>query len=315
MTRSHVVARATVSALLAGIVLLTGCNREDPLAEQAPAAEPKNGEESTPTPTALAPKAYQRALNEATDDLRVRLTELSKADDPAELGKRLEQASVAAAAAAEELRPLTVPEEAAAAHDHLLTALDQLGADLGAVNAAVRDRQVCTTRAALADLGTSDAYASLPEARAALAELGYTVRLGNLKTPEPQTRRLPNGTLIRDPGSDSPGTLNIDNGGDTDAVITLASGKDPVLTIYVHKGKQASTDGVPDGTYTVFFSTGEDWDGKAMSFTRGCQFQKFDDQVTFTTTGGTYSVNSLTLHQVIGGNASTSEIDPSEFPG
>lgn len=309
MSRSHVIVRATAAALLSGTLFLAGCSETAPEADPGP-----TDQKSTPTPTVLAPKAYQRELNSSTEALRVALAGAGEAKDLPMLAKRLQQASRAAATAAEQLRPLPMPEDVQAEHGAFVTALDQLTADLGGVHTAVQDKRLCAPTSALAGLGGTKGYVDLPKAIAGLKAKGYPVRLGGLKAPATQNRRLANGTMILDSSSDALGTLEIDNGGDTDAVITVASGKKPVLTVYVRKGGNVSRDGIPDGNYAVFFSTGKDWDGKTQSFTRDCLFQKFDDPVVFTTTAGSYSVNSLTLHQVIGGNATTSKVDPGDFP-
>jgi hypothetical protein len=79
-----------------------------------------------------------------------------------------------------------------------------------------------------------------------------------------------------------------------------------------------TVDGIPDGTYEVFFTTGNDWDDVNQRFTRDCSFEKFDDPVEFTTRdledSIEYSIWELSL-ATLGGNAPTTLVDPGAFPG
>jgi len=76
--------------------------------------------------------------------------------------------------------------------------------------------------------------------------------------------------------------------------------------------------GVGDGTYKIFFTGGSDWDGKARSFARKCAFQQFDDKLTFRTirsaTQIRWSTWDISLQPVLGGNATTSDVDPNDYP-
>ena len=49
-------------------------------------------------------------------------------------------------------------------------------------------------------------------------------------------------------------------------------------------------------------------------FTRDCQFQKFDDPFTFTTTSAQATTDTITLTPVFDGTASVSEVDPNTYP-
>jgi hypothetical protein len=115
------------------------------------------------------------------------------------------------------------------------------------------------------------------------------------------------------------GALTIDNGGSDDAVITLALGKRPVYSVYVRKNKNYEVTGVRDGTYRVFYTTGEDWDAGTKSFSRNCDFERFEDSLKFRTTYSAtlirWSKWRISLQPAVGGNARTSPVSPGDFPG
>jgi hypothetical protein len=94
--------------------------------------------------------------------------------------------------------------------------------------------------------------------------------------------------------------------------------KSPAFSVYVRKGSKYTVKGIRDNTYEVFFTTGADWDTQKRTFTRDHTFQRFDDTLTFTTiktaTKIQWSTWTITLHSVIGGTASTREVNPNDFP-
>jgi hypothetical protein len=76
------------------------------------------------------------------------------------------------------------------------------------------------------------------------------------------------------------------------------------------KGKH-TVKGIKAGTYQVYTASGVDWDAKKKGFTRDCGFSKFEDDFKFDSAGVRWTI---TLEQVVGGNASTADVDPGEFP-
>ena len=90
------------------------------------------------------------------------------------------------------------------------------------------------------------------------------------------------------------------------------------ISVYVRKGKDHTVKGVPDGTYTVFFTGGSGWDDDARGFGRDCAFQKFEDPLPFKTTRTSTQVLwknwKVSLQKVIGGTARTNDVDPDDFP-
>ena len=128
------------------------------------------------------------------------------------------------------------------------------------------------------------------------------------------------GTVIRDTGQRSGlGELSIDNGTQFDGVAVLALSNDaPVRAVYIRSEESFTLEGIRDGVYYLFFTTGEDWDGDEAAFTKNPRFQRFEDPFDFetTTTGlsSQYTTWSVTLHPVVGGTADTLRVDPDEFP-
>lgn len=137
------------------------------------------------------------------------------------------------------------------------------------------------------------------------AGLTFTGRLVPPKADPPalQNRRGQNGAVLQRNGPRGRGTLEIKNGGGLDAVIAavVSDPKDPIASIYVGARSTAKITGLA-GTYQVFFKGGTDWDGQALTFTRDCSFQKFDDVFD---AGSNWSI---TITAVVGGNATSSDV-------
>ena len=134
--------------------------------------------------------------------------------------------------------------------------------------------------------------------------------------------RPANGKVLTNKVKGGRGELTIENGNDRDAVLVLArkaSPKKAVLVVYVRAGKDATVKGIKDGTYIVYYSIGTRWDSKSRAFTSDVERSRFEDTIRFKTTRTstmiTWSVWTLTLNTVIGGNAPTEDVDPGDFPG
>jgi hypothetical protein len=276
-------------------------------ATAAPEAEP------------VSPQEYQAALTTADGRLTQAFTQLSAARTP----KGAQDAAAAIGTAAEtgnsELAAITPPEAVAGAHQALLTALTDLSAAAGETQSAAGDRQVCTGGSATALLSRSPAVDAVRAAgqQLATADPGQAYAIGGKlpKDTADTTRRAKNGSYVKRTRGGS-GHLKIDNGGRADSVVSLVKSgtSKPAITVYVRGRSKFTVTGVRDGTYTVFMSNGQDWDPRARKFTRNCGFSKFDDTMKYTTTSRQYTIWSVTLNPVAGGNASTSGVDPDEFP-
>jgi hypothetical protein len=125
--------------------------------------------------------------------------------------------------------------------------------------------------------------------------------------------RLKNGSVLSRKGSGGPGVLVITNGNRREGVVKLVAGGKR-MSIYVAGGKTARVTNIPDGTFDVFFASGVSWDGKRNTFTRSCEFTRFERTMKFVSTGGQYTQFTITLNAVAGGNAPSKSIDPDDFP-
>lgn len=118
---------------------------------------------------------------------------------------------------------------------------------------------------------------------------------------------------------DGSGELTIDNGNDIPSVAVL-SGIHGVrmLAVYLAAHTKFTITGIPDGTYYLYFTMGEDWDSKSARFTRRVSFFRFDDSFAFETRpiegGEEYTVWNATLHPVPGGTADAPSVSEDDFP-
>lgn len=134
-----------------------------------------------------------------------------------------------------------------------------------------------------------------------------------------QNRSLPASKVLVSPVTNGTGTLKISNGTERDAYVKLveSSSRKLVAALYVKAKTDFTTEQIPDGIYELLFVTGEDWDAKAKSFTRGKSFTKFDNSLDFVTRqqadGTRYTIIEVTLNPVVNGNARLSGVDEQEF--
>ncbi|WP_371482434.1 hypothetical protein [Kitasatospora sp. NBC_00315] len=316
-TTGRAAARATgaAGALACAVLLLAACSSGGGgggaptparLADRGVAASP------APVPTPTAPP-YGSVLVKWINPLNTALAKLPPSGDLTAFGAALEEVRSAAASAGSGLELADEPPGVSTAHRQVLVALDSLVEHITKVQADIEDRSLCATGSALASFGQADALVTLPTALQSLAAAGYPSTLTVPQTGTLQQRALDNGTLVREGGRDGEGELTIENGGSSDAVLSLALDGKSVHSIYVGQGKNATLKGIEDGTYTVYFAGGTDWDPGTKAFTRNCGFSKFDDTMAFET-GRTYTTWTLTLQPTVGGNATTSDVPEGSYP-
>lgn len=111
------------------------------------------------------------------------------------------------------------------------------------------------------------------------------------------------------------GYLDVSNQTGSDGVVILVDenqSDQPVYAAYVRTNDSFRLEGIGNGVYKLYFSTGaaDSWDGDERKFTRGVRLQKFDDTFEF----GRYASWRVTLHGVVNGNASASGVPPGSFP-
>ncbi|MFD1365399.1 hypothetical protein [Actinoplanes sichuanensis] len=325
-TRARVVAGAVGVALVAGICLVPTLFRESDAdttsgtgdtttTSTTTATQPT--ETAAPTAAPLDPADFQASLDEANKQLSAAVGKLRSATSPRAVSSAADALAQTVSTQTSTLSALTAPESVSAAHRDLVSALSALESDLSEVSSAADSRSVCTGGSASAALSRAGGAADLRSAITALgaADPAAKYRFGSFlpAATKDQNRRKANGSyLTRTTGGS--GELKVDNGNNVDTVINLVKNgsKKPAVSVYIRGQKKVTTGRIKDGTYQVFMSSGADWDGKR--FTRNCQFSKFDSSFKFTTTSRQYTIWELSLKVRLGGNASSSDVDPDSFP-
>lgn len=232
------------------------------------------------------------------------------------LAGRLATAGHAADAAVARLGRIDPPRPVRAENARLVAGLRQLATDLGTVREAVGDQTLCATSVTLSSIDRRPGARELAVAAKALRTKGYRFAAAVPPAPAHGTPQPATGTFLRSGDRSSHGQLTIENGSDGDAVLSLAVGHDALISVFVRKGANFEIDGINDGTYSIYYSGGTDWDGGG--FARSCSFSKFDKPLAFSTTSSgyfeQYSTWTLTLYPVFGGNATTSRVSPQNYP-
>lgn len=113
----------------------------------------------------------------------------------------------------------------------------------------------------------------------------------------------------------------IKNSNSTDAVVLLVnaySGR-KIRNEYIRKGSNFSMTGVPNGTYYLQWSSGNNWNpNKAVGsliggFQEDISFSKTENTNDWMSVGTTYYQWTVTLYSVTGGDVETDNISASEF--
>ncbi|AGZ44553.1 hypothetical protein [Actinoplanes friuliensis] len=262
----------------------------------------------------LTPAQYGQALAASDAAIGSTFGKLNTGDSTA-FSKAAPAAASTIRAESQKLRAVDPPDGAESVHEQLMIELGSMG-DM--IEDAASAKQDCPAASPWASLLTSGWADGIREDAKKLTAADPSYKFGKFlpAAPKETKRRLKNGAFLKR-ASGGPGHLKIKNGAD-DTTISLVPTKGkkpkPVLTVYVRGGSSFTAKGIKDGTYRIFTASGEDWNAGKKGFTRDCSFSKFDDTFKFTTTSFSSSIWTITLTPVIGGNASTSDVDPNAFP-
>lgn len=303
------------AAALTAVVLLAGCGGVDPRLGPVSQRQLPSTPSPTPspTPTALTVDQYTAALASIDQPVTDALAKVAAGGTP----DQLTAAAGVLIEAQQKLGALAAP--AAAFEDNLTLSrtLSTLSQDLTTL-ASGNGSNTCAAANPAVQIGALDSIGTLTTTVQQLTTDGYPSGLTVPVFPKQQSRSLANGTYLRDTDRSGKGRLTIKNGGSSDAVVSLNRGSARAFSIYLRKSGSITVTGVRDGSYTVYFSTGSDWDAKGKGFTSGCAYQKFDKQLNYTTSYHStyieYTTYTLSLYGVAGGTASTSSVPPGEFP-
>jgi hypothetical protein len=285
MSNSAVLAVAFVAVLAIG-----GCGGASSPSDSAG----KDG--SAATAKAFTEDEYQALLDDSGDAVKKALISVRGAGSRKGLQTRLERSASALEKAAGELGTRPAP----AGQTDAASAVEGLSAAFATAAGKVESGGLCTGPAAVAQITRSAAARDLPKG------------LAPKRQPMPALR-LKNGSVLSRKGGGGPGVLVITNGNRREGVVKLVAGGKR-MSIYVAGGKTARVTDIPDGTFDVFFASGVSWDGKRNTFTRSCEFTRFERTMKFVTTGAQYTQFTITLNAVAGGNAPSKPIDPDDFP-
>ncbi|WP_370025907.1 hypothetical protein [Planotetraspora sp. GP83] len=314
------------AAALAVTFALAACTGKSSTGGPSPAspagASPGSSSGSSsgsPAPSGLTPEAYQVTLDGAGKPVAAALGAIAKARTLRSIGQRIDRAKNAVDDAVGQLGGVQPPADIGPEHADYLAALRAMNGELDTLHVAVDGRSLCTSGAVLARLGKSGEFADLKEAGADLAGGGdYRGGLIGLKPPKERDRRPGNGTVLLSAVRGGRGSLTVKNGGSRDGVVSLVKGKKKAVSLYVRKKSTAKVPNIRDGSYRVYFTTGVDYDRAAHAFNRSCRFSRFDDalryRTTYTATQVRWNNWTITLNKISGGNASTSDVNPDDFP-
>jgi hypothetical protein len=311
------------------VLLLAGCcavpvmffRDDDPAGTGATGDPSSSPSAAAPRPSAspVGPDEYQALLTAADTELAKEFQTLTAAKNPNVIEVEALDVRASIDKHYRALVAVTPPPAIATAHTQLLTSLAGLREALTEAGAAADSGDICLGPSAQSRVGRSEAADAVRAAAQALATADPTraYRVGSFvpKNAGDGSRRLANGTYVKRSQGGS-GQLKIENGGG-DAVISIVKGsaKSPVIRVYVRSKNSFTVTGITDGTYRIFMTNGRDWNPGLRGFSLECRYRKFDDSFKFTTTSRTFTIWTIKLTPQLGGNASTSGVDPDEFPG
>ncbi len=103
----------------------------------------------------------------------------------------------------------------------------------------------------------------------------------------------------------------VENGLSADGVVILANqSKKPIFAFYIRGNESHTVEGIPAGTYWIFFATGDGWLVSANKFSKNAYYQMFEESFKFKN-GFEWRVS---LHPVIGGTANLDQVKEVDFP-
>jgi hypothetical protein len=127
------------------------------------------------------------------------------------------------------------------------------------------------------------------------------------------TSRPANGTILYSKIRGGLGSLTIKNGPSQDGVVTLVQVRSKAISVYVRAHLSTTVRNIRDGTYTIYYTAGSLFSVAKGRFTRGATYWRFDNRLRFASPPH-YTVATLTLYALRGGNAPTTQIPPGDYP-
>lgn len=119
--------------------------------------------------------------------------------------------------------------------------------------------------------------------------------------------------LLEDRSHRGSGTIRVQNESDRDSVVILVDQSDQTqLALYLRARDHYVFRTLPDGTYTIYFTSGTDWNG--YGFTSSTTYARFEKPINYTTTSDAMTMWDISLQSLYGGNARTLAVREDAFP-
>jgi hypothetical protein len=121
------------------------------------------------------------------------------------------------------------------------------------------------------------------------------------------------GTILHAGISGGLGVLTIKNRISQDAAVILVLGRSKAISVYVRAGATTTLGHIKPGTYSIYFTVGSSFSVCQARFTRAATYWRVKNHLPFAAPPH-FTVATLTLFAVKGGNAPTTQISPKGFP-
>lgn len=112
-------------------------------------------------------------------------------------------------------------------------------------------------------------------------------------------------------------SIHINSGPDAIVKVVKEGSSRASIVVYLHSNSTTEVSGIPDGVYRILFATGRGYDAVHKTFINDLSCSQFDDTFEYTTAaesgGQRYRKWSITLSQVLNGNASSSDMPADSF--
>jgi hypothetical protein len=272
------------------------------------------------------PPDYPARLARTDHDIAAAFDAIERAPDQPTLANTVQDAASTVSSAQQWLASGgPVPPSLAEINGSLTDALGKFATELTFLSQQINEGEICSGSTAMGAITTAPSMAALRDASGHLAQppgggAGFDWG-GYLPSPRDQTNaRMPTGRLVVDrrPKPPGDGVLQLHNEGQTDAVIILARAGSTVVEVSVRAGESTRVDGVPDGSYDVYYLTGTDWDDVVHGFGRQCEFHRFTGPSTFTSSpapdGTSYTEETITVRTTDSSDAGVTAIQPDGLP-
>jgi hypothetical protein len=134
----------------------------------------------------------------------------------------------------------------------------------------------------------------------------------------PQGTYRPLTGILKSPANPGEGQLTIDNKNFSDVVIILVDQINPTETItaaYIRSGETFTIGGIPNGTYTMYYASGNEWNSGIQHFTVNEILLKQNDPLEFAAVYPQYDIWTVTFNPFLqGGNTDLVNVLPMIFP-